>query len=233
MFALLRQPVPGTGLRTDAFVGLALASIAAFAWWGGALWRAPASASHVGRFAGSYLLVIPAAALVLVLGHAWSVGHLAATVGAVWAIKMVATSILFVLVSRGTGQRYEPKAAIEAHGSPDADLRRAAEEADDEVIEAGRGEPPVATLEIRAGVTVPARVDVPVGATIEIRNHDGELHTALLVRRSRTLANVPLAPRTSTRLGPFPEGETELRCAHHPAERAHVVASARPEVPSP
>ena len=225
--------MPGTGLRADVFVALTLTSIAAFVWWGGALWRAPAEASHVSRFVASYLLVIPAAALVLVLGHAWSLGHQVATVGAVWAIKMVVTAVLFGVVARGTATVYAPAQPGEAPRSSDAERRRADEEDDEELVASSGPHAVGARVAIADGRPTLEVVDVVAGERVEVANQDGLLHTAVLVRRDHTLANVPLPPRSTTTLGPFPAGVTEVRCAHHADEHFLVHASAPPEVPRP
>lgn len=233
MFAALRHPVPGTGLRADVFTALTLASIATFLWWGGALWSAPTEDSHVARFVASYLLVVPAAAVLLVLARAWALGHLVGTVGAVWAIKMVVTAVVFGVAARGTATTYDPARAPVAAVSSDAERRRADEEADEALLESADPHAVGARVALVSGRVDVEVVGVDAGELVMVDNRDAVLHTAILVRGDHTLANVPLPPRSSTQLGPFPAGVTEVRCAHHPDERFLVRASASTEVPRP
>ena len=54
----LDRSVAGTGLPIWGLVGLIAVSTLLFLLWGGPLWESSRSASHVGRFAVSYLAVL-------------------------------------------------------------------------------------------------------------------------------------------------------------------------------
>ena len=56
-----RELIPGSGLPAPALLTLLAASVGLFLVYNGLLWRAPREASHVARFAVSYLVVIPLA----------------------------------------------------------------------------------------------------------------------------------------------------------------------------
>jgi hypothetical protein len=85
-------------------------SVALFLFWGGPLWTASREASHVGRFAFSYMLVLPAAALLLLAARRFSWSHLACATGSAWGIKLVITSALYFSLARGTA--HLPTAAV-------------------------------------------------------------------------------------------------------------------------
>lgn len=104
------REVPGSGLSYVQFGGLLAFSVALFLLWGGPLWSAGPEASHVGRFAVSYLAVAPVASLLLVWVRRFSLGHLLTTLGEVWAIKLVVTSIMYTALATGT--RAEQRAVL-------------------------------------------------------------------------------------------------------------------------
>jgi hypothetical protein len=116
----IQRTVPGTGLPVHAFTALVAASTALFLWWGGALWSAPPEASHVARFAASYLAVIPAAALLLIALRQMSAAHLLGTVGMAWALKMLITFAAYHLLARGTATELQPAPPRTASASPRA-----------------------------------------------------------------------------------------------------------------
>lgn len=96
------RTVPGTGLSILPYALLVTFSVTLFLFWGGPLWTAGREASHVGRFAWSYLLVIPAAATLLALSRRLSWSHLIAATCSAWGIKLVITSALYFALARGT-----------------------------------------------------------------------------------------------------------------------------------
>ena len=105
--------VPGTGLGPLWLGAILCGSIALFLVWGGPLWLAPFGASHLVRIGASYAVVIPAVYLALRRCGTWSPAHLAGATGAIWAVKLVITSLLYALLSFG-GSRYEPARPWEA-----------------------------------------------------------------------------------------------------------------------
>lgn len=97
-----KKTIPGTGLPVLPFLALLALSVGLFLFWDGPLWSAPRTASHVGRFAVSYLAVLPFAVGLLWLARAFSWSHLFAATGAVWGIKLVVTSALYFGLAHGT-----------------------------------------------------------------------------------------------------------------------------------
>lgn len=85
-------------------------SVALFLFWGGPLWTAHREDSHVGRFAFSYLLVLPAAALLLFAARRFTWSHLIGATGTAWGVKLVITSALYFSLARGTA--HLPTAAV-------------------------------------------------------------------------------------------------------------------------
>lgn len=104
------RTVPGTGLSPIVYGLLVALSVVLFLFWGGPLWTAQREASHVGRFAFSYLLVIPAAALLLLAARRFTWSHLVGATGSAWGIKLVVTSALYFSLARGTA--HMPTAAV-------------------------------------------------------------------------------------------------------------------------
>lgn len=104
------RTVPGTGLSPLVYGLLVAFSVALFLFWGGPLWTAHREASHVGRFAFSYLLVLPAAALLLLAARRFTWSHLIGATGTAWGIKLVITSALYFSLARGTA--HLPTAAV-------------------------------------------------------------------------------------------------------------------------
>ncbi len=105
------QDVLGSGLALPLYVALVAVSVALFAFWDGPLWTQPAEASHVGRFAVSYLAVIPLAVVLLGLVRKLSWRHLLTTLGTVWAIKLLITSAMYTALAGGTATVLEPATA--------------------------------------------------------------------------------------------------------------------------
>lgn len=104
----IQRTVPGTGLPASALAALVIASSGLFLLWGGPLWRAPREASHVARFAVSYLAVIPAAALLLLALRRLTGPHLLGSTALAWASKMLITWAAYHLMARGTATDLEP-----------------------------------------------------------------------------------------------------------------------------
>jgi hypothetical protein len=113
-----KRTIPGTGLSPLSYAALVATSIALFLLWDGPLWSAPREATHVGRFAVSYLAVIPLAAIALLASRRWSWGHLMATTGSAWAIKMVVTAVLYQAFATGTAGQFEPRLATPGPARP-------------------------------------------------------------------------------------------------------------------
>ncbi len=90
-------------------------SVALFLFWGEPLWTARREASHVGRFAFSYLLVIPAAALLLAAYRRLTWSHLVGATGTAWGIKLVVTSALYFSLTRGTAHDARPPRSGHVH----------------------------------------------------------------------------------------------------------------------
>jgi hypothetical protein len=113
----------GTGLRWADLVLLIAVSTALFVVWPTLLWKTTRDASHVSRFAVSYLAVIPLAASQL--AFRWRrvpLRELSAAVLIVWSVKMLITVGLYDgFVTRGR-TTYDPPAApeqfvhVEEHG---------------------------------------------------------------------------------------------------------------------
>ena len=112
--------VPGTGLPAAPYALIVVISVALFMVWGGLLWRAPREASHVWRFAVSYLVVIPLAAVALLAVRRLTWAHVTAATGSIWAIKLLVTATLYMFLARGTNTRLEaaPVSSASLHHPP-------------------------------------------------------------------------------------------------------------------
>ena len=93
-------------------------SVALFLFWGEPLWAARREASHVGRFAFSYLLVIPAAALLLAAYRRLTWSHLIGATGTAWGIKLVVTSALYFSLTHGTAHEHSAVVATSTASKP-------------------------------------------------------------------------------------------------------------------
>jgi hypothetical protein len=101
--------VLGTGLSAAALAAIAAITVVVFLFWDGALWRSETTAAHTARIAVSYLIAIPLIWLALVHvrgGCTWT--RFGSALGLVWAVKLIITSSIFVLVAPGTARHYEP-----------------------------------------------------------------------------------------------------------------------------
>ncbi len=252
-----RSPaVPGTGLPVVAYSALVALSVALFLFVGGALWRAPREASHVVRFAVSYLAVVPVAAALLLAFRRLSWSHWIATVGSVWAIKMFITVALYQAFARGTATELLAVAPPRPGATParSADYRPATGRFPRGTIH-GR------VLDGASGVTgaivyldapgpgkraaEPGQVDLVIEGSrydaplylvhtddrARIQNRDAVLHTLHFHGQGRMPANRPLPPSTDALAIELPDpGLTQLRCDNHPGESAWMVVADHPYV---
>lgn len=250
----VKRTVPGTGLSPFVFGGLVLFSIALFFLWGGPFWTAPREASHVARFAVSYLTVIPAAALLLVASRSFSWGNLAGTTGLTWAVKMVVTATAYGFLATGTASKLEPAPVPRlAPRLPSGEYRAAAGTFDSGAVVgtvSHGGKPaPLALVWISASspgnaLPAPSAVDLAVREArherplvlvrkadkLRFTNKDGVLHSAHLHDGGRPLWNQPMTASKEPqpmRIPPRP-GIYKLTCELHPRELAWIVVADGP-----
>lgn len=246
--------VPGTGLPIATYSALVALSVALFLFWGGALWSAPREASHVARFAVSYLAVIPVGALLLLASRRLSWSHLIATVGSVWAIKMFITVGLYEAFARGTATELLAVAPPRPDATParSADYRPAtgrfpAGAIHGRVLQGvegvagaivyldapGPGKRAAASTQVDL-VIQGSRYDAPLYLVhtddrARIFNRDAVLHTLHFHGPGRTLANRPLPPSAGPQAIELPDpGLVQLRCDNHPGESAWMVVADHP-----
>ena len=249
------RQVPGTGLSVTSFALITALSVAVFIVWGGLLWRAPREASHVMRFAVSYLIVIPVAALALWAARRWSWGHLLAATGLVWCAKLLLTAGVFLVVARGTAVEYHPAEATapspRTASAPAAGYAPAAGSfARGDV--AGRvtalGQPlagAVVWIEKPApGAPAPAPASVELvieggrhraplslvraGDAVRVKSRDAGLHTAHLLRDGRAVTNQSMPPGGTVTLPLRGPGVYQIRCDNHARETAWLVVVDHP-----
>ena len=248
--------VPGTGLPIGAHSALLALSIALFLFVGGALWKAPREASHVARFAVSYLAVVPLGALLLFAFRRLTWSHWIATVGSVWAIKMVVTVMLYQAFARGTAAELVANAPPTPGATPahSADYRPATGRFPGESIH-GRvrqGTEGVAGAIVYLDAPAPGRriaepsqVDLVIQGSrydaplyllhtddrARIQSRDAVLHTLHFHGPGRTPANLPLPPSAEAQAIELPDpGLVQLRCDNHPDEIAWMVVVDHPYV---
>jgi hypothetical protein len=252
-----RSPaVPGTGLPIVSYSALVALSVALFLFVGGALWRAPREASHVARFAVSYLAVVPVGALLLLASRRLSWSHLIATVGSVWAIKMFITVVLYQAFARGTATELLAIAPPRPGAPParSADYRPATGRFTNgsihgRVLEGGEGVAGAIVYLDAPGpgkrAAEPSRVDLVIQGSrydaplylvhtddrARILNRDAVLHTLHFHGAGRTPANRPLPPSDDAQSIELPDpGLVQLRCDNHPGETAWMVVADHPYV---
>ncbi len=219
----MRRTFPGTGLSFGVYFAALTASVAVFFFWGGALWAAPIGTSHVGRFAASYLIVIPLAAAALTFSRSWSWSHLVGTTGSMWAIKLLVTAISYEAVIHRPA--HEPPAV---HASPQGEEAAAPtgcleqKEARARVVEI--------VLPLDHAPAQPAVYTVDPDDSLRFVNRNTRLHTARLTDASgAAVLNVPVPPgATVTAPAPEESGAYLLRCGAHP-EEATVIHIQVPE----
>ncbi len=99
----------GTGLAWVDLAILLAASVTLFLFYPQTLWQAPSGASHVARFAVSYMAVIPlAAAIIYWRLRRVDTAELTATVLIVWSVKMMITVGLYHGLAQGVSAELEP-----------------------------------------------------------------------------------------------------------------------------
>jgi hypothetical protein len=245
------QATHGTGLSFAALLALLSSSTAVFLFWDGPLWSAPTGASHAGRIAISYAIVVPLAALALRLKKQLSLAHLATATALVWAVKLLVTSSLYFVLAPGATREYEPVAAWEAAPRPrEASVKyRSAVDGAPGVAVSGRieaDEPALVFIErpppgrpLPAARTVAltiadARYDRAIYAAaardrLSVENRDPELHTLRSSLAGAARGNIPL-PASSVRELPVPAqpGIYALACENHPTERASLAVFDHP-----
>jgi hypothetical protein len=251
-----REMIPGSGLSVVGYLALVALSIALFVVWGGLLWDAPREASHVGRFVFSYLAVVPLAAALLALSRRFSWAHLVTSTGAVWAVKLVLTAVIYQAVARGTATRLvavAPRASAPAPAARTAEYRAAADftatSLRGALTRSGRPvrgalvflDAPAPGLPAPAGKTVDlvirgSRYAEPVyvistADDARILNKDSVLHTLHFRGAGQTPANHPLPPSAAPQRLDLPEtGLYEIRCDNHAGEGAWVLVVDHPYV---
>ncbi|MBK8252647.1 MAG: hypothetical protein IPK82_08255 [Polyangiaceae bacterium] len=249
------RTVPGTGLSPISYVLLITLSVGLFLFWGGPLWSAAREASHVGRFAYSYFLVIPAATALLMVARRWSWSHLIGATCSAWGIKLVITSALYFALARGTA--FTPHAitttpsksaaalAPEYHAAngtyPSGSVKGKLVFGQEPVVGAAvlvdKPLPGKAVDAEVAGVTVKisaATYDSGlytgfVGGDFTIESKDSVLHTFHLYDGARAVSNVPVPVDGKPHHVTSPEaGIYEARCDTHASERAYLVLADHP-----
>jgi hypothetical protein len=250
--------VPGTGLPPLTYAALVALSVVLFLFWGGPLWRATASTSHVMRFVVSYAAVIPLAVLALRLYRRLTLSNVAATTGTAWALKLVITSVLYIAIARGTSAKL---VAVQAPSAPTLAATRAVDEyraapagfaAGDIRGTVTQGGAPVAFAVVaidqpRAGraqaapgtadlVITRARYAEPLyvaHSTDEVRvaSRDGVLHTIHLRELGKSVENRPLPPGAAPSvLPPLAVGLYHLACDNHLGESTWLLVVDHPYV---
>lgn len=231
-------------------------SVTLFLFVGGALWKAPREASHVARFAISYLAVIPAGALLLLALRRLSWSHWIATVGSVWAIKMFITVALYQAFARGTATELQsiaprPPGATPAHSAdyqpapghfPQGSIHGRVRQGTLGVAGAivyldapGPGKDAAAPAHVEL-VVQGSRYDAPLYLVhtddrVLIQNRDAVLHTLHFHGAGRIPANRPLPPSAAAQVIELPDpGLVQLRCDNHPGESAWMVVADHPYV---
>jgi hypothetical protein len=246
--------VPGSGMSARAYALVLATSVALFVFWGGPLWTE--QGSHAGRFAVSYLAVIPLSAAALAHERAFGWARLATAVGTLWAIKLAVTAPLYYALARGGAfdeMGAVHSAPVESQTAPaPPEGYRAAPEGTPFVSLRGvvrlDGEPTAGALvylespapgrPLADGAAVPVTLtpagfdaDLYLARTadlLELRNRDARLHTVHVAGGSRSLFNAPLPGGTSRRLAAEERGLYRLGCDAHGSEHAHLLVVDHP-----
>lgn len=253
-----KRTVPGTGLSILPYSLLIAFSVALFLFWDGPLWMARREASHVGRFAFSYLLVIPAAAMLLAFARRFTWSHLIAATCTAWGIKLVITSGLYFALARGTAHvpvapatpvssrakvavvpDYRPAKGAFASGAVKASVvmkDRPVQGAVVLVSEPAPGLPlpdeaPPFKLTIEGSRYRGLVYLGRTDATYEVESRDAVLHTLHVYEGQRAVMNVPVPAGGKPHAFQAPErGVYDLRCDTHASERAALVVVDHPYV---
>jgi hypothetical protein len=252
------RTVPGTGLSYLPYALLVAFSVALFLFWDGPLWTAKREVSHVGRFAWSYLLVIPAAAALLAAARRLSLSHLIAATCSAWGVKLVITSALYFALARGTAHvPVAPAGPVSSKKMAVAgtDYRPAGAGFKGGAVRGGvvLGDVPVGGAVVLVdrpapGLPLPAepapfrltidgsryRGQVYLGqkdASFEVESKDSVLHTLHVYEGERAVMNMPVPAGGKAHAFQAPEpGVYELRCDTHGSERAALVVVDHPYV---
>ena len=193
------EGIPGTGLWASTWALLLSISVLVFMFWGGPLWTAPRTASHVGRFVVSYLVVVPLAVALLLARKRLSWVRVLTATGTVWASKLVVTSALYLAFAHGTAREFaavappSPSRALENTGYQPARAGFASGEIRGSVDWAGDGEaivyleapppgkrpapPAEVRLAVEHGQYIQPLLLVAAGDELSIRNGERTLHT--------------------------------------------------------
>jgi len=252
-----RETIPGSGLPAPAFLAVLAASVGLFVVYNGLLWKAPREASHVARFAVSYLAVIPLAAGLLLALRRFTWAHLVTSTFAVWAIKMVITAALYEAFARGTAMQLQAvappptamlgtaaalRAEYRAAGAPFAAARirghvkRGGEGVPGAVVfldtpQPGRAAPAHETIDL---VVASSRYAEPlqllhVDDDVRLVSRDGVLHTAHFTGSARLPPTRALPPGAEPPVVTFSEpGLFRVRCDNHEGESAWLVVVDHP-----
>lgn len=250
------EAIPGTGLPGWVFALLVVISTGLFLVWDGLLWQTKPHASHIGRFAVSYLAVIPLAAAALSLLKRFSWERVITTTGTAWAVKLVITALLYEAFARGTAvhvdaakpaptpasistpERIEYKAA--PIGFASGEVRgtvRMRDKGAEGTIVLIEEPPPGAPL--NPGRRVELTIErmqlaqrvwlLHTNDEIQLRNGDAVLHTAHVYLQNKAIANEPLPPQSGAHtLRPLEPGIYTLKCANHSNESATLVVADHP-----
>lgn len=248
--------VPGTGLSILAYTALVTLSVALFLFVGGALWKAPREATHLARFAVSYLAVIPVGALLLAASRRLSWAHLVATTGSVWALKMVITVVLYQAFAPGTATElvsaappppsaavtrsteYRPAAGPFAQGTIHGRVVQSGRPVVGAIVyldAPGPGMPVFAASSVDL-VVQGSRYEKPIYLVqgedrVRLINRDSSLHTLHFHGPGRLPANRPLPPSAEPQTLELPDpGFYQVRCDNHPGEGAWIVVADHPYV---
>ena len=252
------RTVPGTGLSYLPYFLLVAFSVVLFLVWGGPLWLAKRETSHVMRFVVSYAAVLPAAALLLFAAKRFTWSHLWAATCSAWAIKLMVTSTLYLVIARGTAHipvaaplhptataktaaayEYRPAKAEFARGVVKGAVMRKDAVATGAVVLIDK---PLPGAEL-ADAKGPLRLWLGGGRysegiylgqadqDLEVENKDPALHTLHLYDRDRAILNVPVPASDKPKPLTMPEpGIYEARCDTHASERATVVIVDHPYI---
>lgn len=252
------KTVPGTGLSPVPYLLLVIFSVVLFLFWDGPLWTAKREASHVMRFLVSYAAVIPAAALLLLAARRFTGSHLVAATASTWAIKLMFTSTVYLVIARGTahipvaaplppssstqatsGWEYRPAKGQFAHGAIKGAVVLGKTPAPGAVVLVERPLPGAELADAKGplhlwvgGGRYSENVYLgQVDQDLAIDNKDPSLHTLHLYERGRTVSNVPVpaTDKPHPLVTPDP-GVYEARCDTHPTERATLVIVDHPYI---
>lgn len=189
--------------------------------WNGPLWRASRDASHVGRFAASYLAVAPAVLMALAASRRLSGSHFLASVGSIWALKLVVTAVLYLPLAPGPAAVYAPRLVERDPGGAAPAPDTASPQTVSPVTAASHTAVPDAVdLLLAGGRYTPAAAHLRVGGIATVHSGDAVVHTVHAYLAGRAIANVPLLAHARIELPLDDPGDVELLCDHHAGERA-------------